>query len=248
MLGFQTHRTPNQRRMLGTDYRIILEHVPADQIWSRVELQGDKLRKLQPPGASSAVFGPFAAREPDFIVAGQMNADHEAFWDSVNNTYADTPAVDREERGRKYLMHQWLEVGWTHIATRQGTVRRGVQFFMRQYWDPRDSQPPVVDLIHRHHPTRPYGLASYYSIPSERKMESQLKEYQISDRLAALRSRGVPFGYHVSDASLPKLDQIHAPTGWIVFHPELLTEKSGSFLPAWHRSWMCRTCPTSRWA
>ncbi len=224
MVGFQTHRTPSRRRYQGTDFRLLLEHVPREQIWSRIELQSDGLRNIRPEGTTSAIFGSFAAREPDFVVGAQMSADHYAFWAAVANTWPELDEDEQEERGRRFLDHHWLEVGWTHIATRQGEVRRGAQFFMRHYWDKDDAQPDSFHLIHEHRPTRPFGLAGYYSVPSERRMEERQEEYNVANRMAELRSAGAAVGYYVSDAALDALNDAHAPTGWIVFEPELLTE------------------------
>jgi hypothetical protein len=101
------------------DFRIYLQYIEPKNVLSFIEMQSDNMRAVPPFGKKTAMFGCYACREPDFQVGGMMDCDHAKYWGAAGGGEGDPNRM-----GWKYLKHHWMEVGFAHIANRDGTVRR----------------------------------------------------------------------------------------------------------------------------
>jgi len=166
-----------------------------------------------------------AARDPDIRNGGNLSADDSAFWQAVSAFWGNLSYNDQHERGLKELKRNWLETAWSHIATRQGTVRRALAFMSRDYWDGGNLDPTVQRLIQTIVPTRPFGYAVYYSMTAERMKEAGVPQaginatYMHPDKLLAFKQGGGAVGYYVSNAALYSLQSAAKPAAWIVLDP-----------------------------
>ena len=155
-----------------------------------------------------------AAREPALRNGGNLSANDSNFWQAAAHFWGNLSYADQQERGLKELKRAWLETAWSHIATRQGTVRRALAFMQRDYWDQGTLDPTVDRLIHGIVPIRPFGYALYYSMAAERNVEATVPArgganatYMHPNRLLAFKQAGgAGFGYYVSSgwAAVPE--------------------------------------------
>jgi len=190
-------------------------------IWDNQTLQVGRSGQPMIWGIGGMVIA--AAREPDIRNGGNLSADDNNFWQAVGHFWPNLSSSDRHERGLKELKRAWLETAWSHIATRQGTVRRALAFMQRDYWDQGSLDSMVERLIHGIVPTRPFGYALYYSKAAERNVEATVPErggsnatYMNPDRLLAFKDGGGPVGYYVSNAGLAALKPAARPAAWVV--------------------------------
>ena len=228
-LKTQSSFTVAGMRAHAVDARAILEQMSADNIFFLVQTvqhlhSGEVVR---PESYSSAVLGTYAAREPDARYGQMLESSHEEFWGPVAATWPDLSASEREELGWKRLKRVWLESGWTHVATRQGDVRRAAEAFQRHYWDQGEIDDAWLERVQDIYPARPFGPALYYSVALERVYEERvakdnrnyLKDAYLGSGVQAvtdLREAGVPFNYYVSDATLSSLGDGYKPSAWLV--------------------------------
>ena len=211
------------------DARAIVEHMSANHILFLVQtvqhLHSDRISL--PESYASATLGTYAAREPNARYGHMLEASHEEFWEPVAATWPELSTTTQEELGWKRLKRVWLESGWTHVATRQGTVRRAVEAFQRHYWDKGTIDEAWLSLIQDIYPARPFGPAMYYSVNLERIYEQRIAQENrnhLNDAylgknltpVTNLREAGLPFNYYVSDAALPNLKPDFRPTAWLV--------------------------------
>jgi hypothetical protein len=169
-----------------------------------------------------------AAREPDIRNGGNLSADDDNFWQAAAHFWGNLSYAEQHERGQKELKRAWLETAWSHIATRQGTVRRALAFMQRDYWDKGSLGPELEHLIRTIVPTRPFGYALYYSMAGERNAEATVPfkggsnaTYMNPNRLLAFKNNGGPVGYYVSNAGLPELKPAARPAAWLVLDDRL---------------------------
>jgi hypothetical protein len=237
LLGGQTL---GETRGSGNDFRIYTQGIngsmslPGKYWFFNVELQADDLRPPHEYWVSAAKMGMLACREPDMRLGGQMNAlgGQGMFNRSLKNDNRDTIW------GKKHLTNQWLSVGWTHIAGRDGKVRRAPMSFMRSYWDAGETPTEEFDLILKHIPRHPFGPAVYYSVAIERSFEKGNGKYSNSWYMCAEKfirelspikngthqgyTRGLCNGYWVSDVGIDSLKPVDYPSAWIVYDSEYL--------------------------
>jgi hypothetical protein len=160
--------------------------------------------------------------DPDLRNGGNLSADDPAFWQAVSQFWGNLSYNDQHERGLKELKRAWLETAWSHIATRQGTVRRALAFMSRDFWDVGNLDSTVQRLIQTIVPTRPFGLALYYSSAAERMAEARVPTtgingaYMHPNKLLAFKQGGGAVGYYVSNAALYNLQSSARPAGWVV--------------------------------
>lgn len=229
LVGAQTNLNPIQRRMGGTDYRIFLEHVPAEYWYFNYELQSDGGRALQPWWQQVLDAGLFASREPDMPMGVQIDCDIQEFWDAVANLGED------EAWGRRYLSQHLLGVGWVHVAKRDGSVRRAIQAIQRSYWDAGTVDAEEHALIMERIPRRPFGAAIYYSVQIERAKErasTKNSNWFLEATMQQNACVGAAAGYFVSDAALDALQADAYPDAWIVLGAEDLTDAERAKLEA----------------
>jgi len=214
LVGGQILPNASSVRGTGNDFRIYLQHLPAKNWYFQVELQSDGGRPVPLYWTASNNMGGHAARAPDFPLGAHMDAEQSSFWDAVLGGGKDSAW------GRSYLKHAWLTVGWTHVASSDGSLRRAPQAFQRGYWDAGGIDTPVVALIRAHIPKRPFGPAFYFSTDLERQSESTGNAgfyYWFEPKATAWMHQGVPVGYYVSDTALANLTAANRPSGWFVY-------------------------------
>lgn len=195
-------------RWIGRDVRLIEKYVVREaggRGLRVVELQGDEGRPLFGISLGYGFMLDFACQAPDLWVGAQMNCpDHQAYRASLGRTFKGDAAA-REEFSRQYIRGHWLSVAWAHMADRDGSVRRAVQVFHRQYWDsgkvPEEVQRVMLDVS----PARPFGPAYYFSLPVAFALERQGRRFDVERAKSALVDKGVPAGWAVSDVTLPGL-------------------------------------------
>ena len=237
LVGGQIGGNPTMTRGSGNDFRLYTQGAGglAGRYWFfNVELQGDDLRPPSDYWYSGICMGATAAREPDILLGSQMDATggQGGFDHSVANAGHDAAW------GLKYITQQWLSVGWTHIAGRNGTVRRATGSFMRSYWDAGVTPQTEMDLILSHIPRHPFGPAVYYSVAIERffdtgngktgnnrwlcleKIDREMLPYKPGYSYGNLR--GLCNGYWVSDAGIDNLKPVDYPSAWIVYDSDNL--------------------------
>jgi hypothetical protein len=231
LVAAQTHLDPAIRRGRGTDFRRYVKFCDPKEMYFQIELQSDSLRKVPAYGNTMVKMGEFACREPLMVLGSHMDADLEKFWVAVSNTKRNLTADEQHEWGLKYLKHHWLTVGFAHIATRDGEVRRATGAFLRHYWDHGKTDPTVVNLIRSVQPVRPFGPALYYSVPVERSIENEGPGHWWNITTQATSAwQNLPFGYFVSDVAVAKLQSANAPSGWLVFDGDRMSAEERSAL------------------
>ncbi|HEX4505599.1 MAG TPA: hypothetical protein VH722_07695 [Alphaproteobacteria bacterium] len=220
----QCGQWPSARRLQGTDATIIAHSMrPANYlcVWDNQTMQVGRNGQPMIWGIGGMVIA--AAREPNIRNGGNLSADDDAFWQAVAHFWGGLSYNDQHERGLKELKRVWLETAWSHIATRQGTVRRALAFMQRDYWDKGSLDAKVQSLVRGIVPSRPFGYALYYSTAGERSVEADVPAkggtngtYMNPNRLLAFKQGGGAVGYYVSNAGLPELKPAARPAAWLV--------------------------------
>jgi hypothetical protein len=219
----QCGQWPSARRFQGIDPYIINHSMPSANYictWDNQTMQSGRSGLPMIWGIGGMVIA--AAREPDIRNGGNLSADDSAFWQAVSQFWGNLSYNDQHERGIKELRRVWLETAWSHIATRQGTVRRAMAFMSRDYWDRGKLEPTLQRLVQTIIPTRPFGLAVYYSTAAERRVEAGIprtgtnSSYMHPNLLFAFKNGGGAVGYYVGNAGLPALQPSARPAAWVV--------------------------------
>ena len=225
----QTSFAPAAMRRKGAvDARAIMQNVSPDNILFNVQtVLPFMMRQLSvPESRESAMLGLYAAREPSGRYGHMIMSSEDRYWNAVDELWPNLSEEAQEELGWKRLKRTWLESGLTHVATRQGDVRRATESWTRSYHDQGKTKEPWVELLRDIVPTRPFGPALYYSVPIERAVEAnagadsnQITSSYLGQHLQPvtdLKEAGVPFNYYVSDAALNELQDDFQPSAWIV--------------------------------
>lgn len=224
----QTSFTPaSMRRHGAVDPRVILQYISPDNIIFSVQsIQGLMIRHLPlPESIESASIGLHAAREPEAYYDHNIMSSEDRYWKAVDDLWSDLSEEIREELGWKRLKRTWLESGWTHVATRQGNIRRAAETWTRSYHNKGEIDRSWVKLLREIEPTRPFGPAIYYSVSIERayeaygEVQNPIHLSYLGEELqpvTELKEAGIPFNYYVSDAALNKLQNDFYPTVWII--------------------------------
>lgn len=230
----QCGRTPAERRLYGTDQRIIAAVLAPDRylcLWDNHVIQSDRGGPIAEP-LIRELAGPVlaAAREPSVRNGANLEADDRAYWAAIDKFYPTLDAEARREVGLGLLRRLWIWSAWAHVADRTGTVRRALALASRDYWDEGSlsALDPLPRLIHTIVPTHPFGPALYYSVAAERAIErdegrrvgtsdTELRPYLSAETLQTLVDGGAALGYFVSDAALDALGRSDdRPSAWIV--------------------------------
>jgi|GEM_PF-762761 len=200
-----------QRRGMGVDFRRYFKMLPDPKAWYfGIEMQCDNLRAIMAPGTLVGTFGTYCAWEPSMPLGAKLNIDNGYLVDGLN--LAHIPLRDTLSE----YFTQWFLVGYTHIAGRDGKVRRAAQAFQYGYNDKVDSaHPGVTPAIWAHIPRRVYGPGFFYSDTMVRAFEKDGAFLDLPD-LANKAWMKAPFGYFVTDAGLDSLKPGAIPTCWIV--------------------------------
>jgi hypothetical protein len=224
----QCGQWPSARRFQGIDPSIINRSMPSANYictWDNQTMQSGRSGLPMIWGIGGMVIA--AAREPDIRNGGNLSADDNEFWQAVSQFWGNLSYNDQRERGLKELRRVWLETAWSHIATRQGVVRRAMAFMSRDYWDGGHLDAMLQKLIQTIVPSRPFGFAVYYSMNGERTVEAQIPRtgtngaYMHPDTLLAFKNGGGAVGYYISSAGLPSLKSWARPAAGIVLDNRL---------------------------
>lgn len=224
----QTSFTPAVMRRHGAiDPRIILQYMSPDNVIFSVQaIQNFMIRHIPlPESVESASIGLHAAREPEAHYDHNVMSSEERYWKAVDAIWSDLSPETRQELGWKRLKRTWLESGWTHVATRQGIMRRAAESWTRSYHNRGEIDESWVKLLREIDPTRPFGSAIYYSVAIERAYElhngtrNPITTSYLGEELqpvTKLKEAGIPFNYYVSDAALDELQNDFYPSAWII--------------------------------
>jgi hypothetical protein len=249
----QTSFTPAiMRRHGGVDARAIMQRVSPDNLtFMEQSIWGFRGGRFEQPASVESVnLALHAAREPRARYAVQLQASdgkdfpNGPFWSAVvEEHWPDLEPELQKELGLKRLKRTWIEAAWTHVATREGDVRRAAEAFLRGGHDKGGGLDLVpMDLIRDIKPARPFGPALYYSVPIERAVEVRAgadSNQSTSSYLGGwgkpvtdIREAGIPFNYYASDAVLENLkDESQQPSAWIIpDKAELLPESEQQVL------------------
>jgi hypothetical protein len=156
-----------------------------------------------------------------------METPDAAYWRAIAKFYPSLNSASQQEVGLKLAKRLWLWEAWAHIADQNGSVRRALAFWSRDYWDVGSLAQlnPLPTLISTIVPTRPFGPALYYSVSVERSVEATEKKaagltegYLRESEVQQFIDAGGGFGYYVSDAALSKISTSagNAPSAWVV--------------------------------
>jgi hypothetical protein len=241
LVADQGNNTTAYRRLAAIDGRIIATNMSPHSfvcIWDNQIIQVGRAGPLVLPLMTELTGATLsAAREPLLRYGGNIEADDSAYWSAVESFYPSLSSADQTEIGYKMLKRLWLWQSWAHIADRQGNVRRACAFMCRDYWDvgslTATNLGPLQNLIQTVVPTRPIGVAVYYSEPLERLIEAQQGAaagasiygpatlYMSFTDLQGFLDSGTAAGYYVSDVALPKISKgsTNAPSAWMVIDP-----------------------------
>ena len=245
MVGGQISSDPALGRYWGNDIRVMAQTLPAKYWNFVVEVQSAGDRDTPPQWTGSMSIGSNTAHEPDMPIGTMLDADISDFWN------ANARAGHQKAWGWKYLKHLWLSTGWTHVANRDGSVRRSTQSFMRSFWDAGGTDSLQIAAILSHIPRHPFGPALYYSDAIMRSFEAvppagtDTPNYyyylvRLSGDLGVSRPvstkplvmQGVNIGYWASDVSVANLPAANIPSAWIVYESDRLPASERATLEA----------------
>lgn len=205
------------RRWMGVDFRRYYKAMPNTSSWYfGIEIQGDYMRPLNSMGTTISTFGTYAAWEPSIPLGAKMNINDDNFRQCLQ--LSKIPPTDTAS-----IYHsQWFLVGFSHVAGRDGKLRRGVQAFQFGYQDyAAGGNQAVTAAIHKHIPRRAFGPAFYFSDSIIRSFEAKSAIWAIADDGDTAWNHA-PHGYFVSDAAIDSLKPRAVPTCWIVTQPKSL--------------------------
>lgn len=224
----QNSRSPHTMRYLALDQRLILQQISSNNIvWGADIHTIGKERAGEDVFYSVGSISLFAAREPNARNGMNIHADTDRFWDGVDRHF-DHLGNRKREYGMKLLKRLWFWTGWSHIMDRSGQTRRSVAYLERSYWDRGTVPEEWLQVLNSAVPTKPFGPALYYSVPSERQVETACPGDLYMDPkqvLALLKDHEAPLNYYISDAGLDAMtvessadaaQSDYAPTAWVV--------------------------------
>jgi hypothetical protein len=200
------------RRMMAVDFRRYLRYMPSENWFFAIEMQGDNLRPMKSLGTQVGLFGTYASWEPSMPIGAKINVADQFLTEAMRLAKMPSTSEFRTQIQRS----QYLLVGFTHLASRAGTVRRAAQAFEYGYYDKQSQvESRVTDFILAHFPRRPHGPGFYYSSTQVKSFEHERKGMYLVEQADSLWGVA-PFGYFVTDAALDSLIPASKPTSWIV--------------------------------
>ncbi len=217
LVGGQIYGDVTLTRWLGGDMRRYLQQMPAENWYFDLEMQGDPLRAVHTSSYYAATVGTACAWEPSMWLGSKM----DVFDDTLRGSLA-TSGLPLATGDAVQHTH-WFQIMFTHIATREGGVRRAVTALKYGYGS---VEVDNVDLrirqaMDNHIPRRPFGPGFYYSEAMVRSFERDDTCWQLNLQ-AANALEHVGCGYYATDAALDALQPKNAPVCWIVLSPERL--------------------------
>ncbi|HOR24615.1 MAG TPA: hypothetical protein PKY36_04875 [Opitutaceae bacterium] len=217
LIGGQIYGDITLTRWLGGDMRRYLQLMPPENWYFDLEMQGDPLRSVRAPSYYAAAVGTACAWEPSMLLGSKM----DVFDDSLRGSLelAGLPLAT----GNAVQHTHWFQIVFTHIATREGGIRRAVTALQYGYGMTQiaNVDPRITQVMRDHIPRRPFGPAFYYSEAMVRSFEREDTCWKLSN-LASNALEHVGCGFYVTDAALGAFSSVNKPACWIVLSPERL--------------------------
>ncbi len=217
LVGGQLYGDITLTRWLGGDMRRYLKILPPERWYFDLEMQGDWIRSVNTAGFYTATVGTATAWEPSMWMGSKMDVFDDTLRGSLNHSGLPLATGDAVQHTH------WFQIVFTHIATREGTVRRGVTAL--QYGYGMSGQNAMDQRIRQamwnHIPRKPHGPGFYYSEAMVRSFEREGVCWKVNDE-AARAFNQVGCGYFATDAALANLGPATAPTCWIVLRQDRL--------------------------
>ena len=228
--GGQLNFDPAYVRATGSDPRAWETQLPGNDWIFLVENESQSDRATPAFWTASYSIGASASRVPDVSMGVDMDANCSEYAGAVSSGNWS------QAEANGYLKHLVLSAGWTHLANRGGSVRRGAQVIQRCNWDAGSEDPNQMAVMREHIPTHPFGPAFYYSDNVERYYESPNAEWNSYNFYGYLQrgittsnagysqpqyyqvAQGINLGYWVSDATDPStLKPADIPSAWLLY-------------------------------
>ena len=228
--GGQLSFDPAYARATGSDPRAWETQLPGKDWLFLVENESQGDRATPAFWTASYSIGASASRVPDVPMGVDMDANCTEYAGAVSRGNWS------QAEANGYLKHLVLSAGWTMVANRDGSVRRGTQVIQRCNWDAGTEDPNQIAVMREHLPTHPFGPALYYSDNVARYFESPNTEsniynfYAYIERGIATNTPGLPqpqyyqvaqglnLGYWISDATDPStLKAADIPSAWLLY-------------------------------
>lgn len=214
----QTGWDVTERRLMAVDFRRYIRYMPSENWFFSVEMQGDNMRAMKALPTQTTLFGTYTSWEPDMPMGAKINVVDAYLLQAMQLASMDTAHIVAEQRT------QYLMTGFTHIATRSGTVRRAAQAFEYGYFGNQEQADAMsTAFLLEHFPRHPYGPALYFSKEQVRSYERELKPMLLIQQADSIWNTA-PFGYYVTDAALENLKTESRPTAWLVPSPSRLPD------------------------
>ncbi len=217
LVGGQLYGDVTLTRWLGGDMRRYLKILPPERWYFDLEMQGDWIRSVNTAGFYTATVGTATAWEPSMWMGSKMDVFDDVLASSLE--FSGLPLATGDAVQRTH----WFQIVFTHIATREGTVRRGVTAL--QYGYGMSSQgnvdPRIRAAMWNHIPRKPYGPGFYYSEAMVRSFEREGVCWKVNNEATQAFDQ-VGCGYFATDAALENLGAATAPTCWIVLRQDRL--------------------------
>lgn len=217
LVGGQIYGDVTLTRWLGGDMRRYLKLLPPERWYFDLEMQGDWIRSVNTAGFYTSTVGTACAWEPSMWLGSKMDVFDDVLTSSLE--FSGLPRV----AGDAVQHTHWFQIVFTHVATREGTVRRGVTALEYGYGMSAQGNvdPRIRAAMYNHIPRKPFGPGFYYSEAMVRSFEREGVCWKVNNE-AARAFDTVGCGYFATDAALENLGPATAPACWIVLRQDRL--------------------------
>lgn len=217
LVGSQIYGDVTLTRWLGGDTRRYLKILSPEHWIFDLEMQSDPMREVKTAGFYAATVGTMCAWEPSLWLVSKMDVFDGTFSDSL--TLSGLPRAT----GDAVLHTAWFQDVFIHIATREGTVRRGVTALEYGYGASQmnDIDQRIRQAMWNYIPRKPFGPGFYYSEAMVRSFEREGVCWRVNNEAVAALAK-VGCGYFATDAALEQLGPATKPDCWIVMRQDRL--------------------------
>ncbi len=217
LVGGQIYGDITLTRWLGGDMRRYLQLLPPERWYFDLEMQGDWIRAVGNAATYSATVGTACAWEPSMWLGSKMDVFDDVLRASL--AFSGLPL----ETGNAVQHTHWFQIVFTHVATREGGVRRAVTALQYGYGmsGMNAVDPRIPAAMNNHIPRRPFGPGFYYSDAMVRSFEREGECWRVNNEAAAAFEK-VGCGFYATDAVIDVLNDTNRPTCWVVIRPERL--------------------------
>lgn len=217
LVGGQIYGDVAITRWLGGDMRRYLKILPPERWYFDLEMQGDPMRTVRNAAYFPATVGTACAWEPSMWLGAMMNVFDGTLQGSVQLSGLPLSV------GEAVLHTHWFEITFTHVATREGGVRRALTALEYGYGMGQIGavDPRVRQAMFAHIPRRPFGPGFYFSEAMLRSFEREGVCWQVNTEAQTAFAK-VGCGYFATDAALDNLGAANKPDCWIVIRQDRL--------------------------